>query len=104
MPFKVVTDSNGLQRVTLSHQPHGHLLRYSYMVEGSCRGRMIVDEELLFVRNKSGGGSIFGGISICFPKISSFEQHDHIRNRSWSIEYGVGVWSPLHSGRLVQNK
>lgn len=37
---------------------------------------------------QSGGGSIFGGISICFPQTSSFEQHDHIRNRSWSIDYG----------------
>lgn len=37
---------------------------------------------------QSGGGSIFGGISICFTQISSFEQHDHIRNRLWSIDYG----------------
>ncbi|KAL1556745.1 glucose-6-phosphate 1-epimerase [Salvia divinorum] len=88
MPFKVVTDSNGVQRVTLSHQPHGS------SVEILLHGGRIVSwkndcsEELLFVRNKSGGGSIFGGISICFPQIRSFEQHDHIRNRSWSIDYG----------------
>ncbi|XP_042006174.1 putative glucose-6-phosphate 1-epimerase [Salvia splendens] len=88
MPFKVVTDSNGLQRVTLSHQPHGS------SVELLLHGGRIVSwkndrcEELLFVRSKSGRGSIFGGISICFPQISSFEQHDHIRNRSWSIDYG----------------
>ena len=54
MPFKVVTDSNGLQRVTLSHQPHGS------SVEVLLHGGRIVSwkndrgEELLFVRNKVG--------------------------------------------------
>ncbi|XP_057811046.1 putative glucose-6-phosphate 1-epimerase [Salvia miltiorrhiza] len=91
MPYNVVTDSNGVQRVTLSHQPHGS------SVEILLHGGRIVSwknergEELLFVRNKSGGRSpaaIFGGISICFPQISSFEQHEYIRNRLWSLDYG----------------
>ncbi|KAH6825284.1 aldose 1-epimerase family protein [Perilla frutescens var. hirtella] len=93
MPFSVVNDSNGVQRVRLSHQPGGS------SVEVVLQGGRIVSwkndrgEELLFVRNKITGRSptaILGGISICFPQISSlgqFEQYEYIKNRLWSLDY-----------------